>query len=84
MNSMGQIVEPVTSIPDKNSILRDLRSLKNLVDEESEKVELLAPLIDEIQSAIELEHLSKALQLIDELEELMDREFCRRKRATNA
>jgi len=64
-------------IADKHTVFRYASSLKSSLYEESKNCSLLLPFVQDIQSALEVENYSKALHLIDELEEFMDLEFCK-------
>jgi hypothetical protein len=57
-----------------------LSLLKNSIEEESKNCGLLMPFLEEIQSALEVENYAEALHFIDELEEFMDLEFCKKSR----
>lgn len=67
-----------TLIGDQQTILGYLNTLKSSLYEESKKWELLSPFIHDIRSALEAENYPQALHLIDELEEMMDLEFCQK------
>ncbi len=61
---------------DTKLILEQLELLKNAVYEESKDRSKLIRYIHEIEVFIDQKKFGDALALIDELEELMDLEFC--------
>lgn len=73
-----KLEETRKQVADKHQMLQELRVLRSAIEEESNKIELLIPFTQDIESALQVEDYAKALKLMDDLEELMDLEFCER------
>ncbi len=60
----------------ESSIITLMREMEEACQDECRQKELLIPLMHEVKIALTKEKYEDALDLLDEVEEVMDREFC--------